>query len=357
MATADELLDLAADVSTVAYSFRFDLLTNTLHADPAGPLRPSRASGAPTMANRLDDRYPRTVRGFELDPDQADQVDVLSARVAPFLVLDTGDEYPLGVFLFDATHRLRRTGGSPLVGGLIDQSFIVDQGIEAAIGWPQGYNVTDAMAEVVALYTLPRGFDIVRSSTTLGESIAFRPSTSGRSVLERLAELAGYLPPYFDNNGVGQLRPSPAIAGAVADHVYADGGRIVKDSIVESDDLLDAPNVWVATSKSASSAEVSGSYLLPSSAPHSVARRGFRVPRFVSVQGLGSGPTAAQAAQAAAASDVAAYQFVEFDSSIDPRHDTAGVVDFRGTLYLELGWSFEMRPGAPMHHELRRVYL
>lgn len=360
MPTTAQLLDLADTVSSVAYTFRFDLLDLGLHVDPAGPLRPDRSRPAPTISNQLDSRAPRTVKGLQVDPAQlADlQLDVLSARVRPWLVLDNGDEFSLGIFLFDGAHRAVSTAGDSLTGGLVDQSFIIEQGLERAVGWGYGTPVTDAMAEVVGqyAYALPAGFDIVTSAVTLVEPVTFRPGSSGRQSLVKLCELAGYLPPYFDADGVGQLRPVPYLTGddLLPDHVL--DGRVYRDSIVESDDLLEAPNVWVVTSKSAGGAEVTGTYELPSSAPHSIARRGFRVPAFVESAGLGSSADCERVGQTVASTTEAAYEYVELDTSIDPRHDTAAICELGGLLWLETEWSFTMTPGAPMHHVLRRVY-
>jgi hypothetical protein len=98
----------------------------------------------------------------------------------------------------------------------------------------------------------------------------------------------------------------------------------------------------------------SGRYDIPASAPHSFANRGFRIGRSESVQGLENQDLATRAARnLARRSDV--FEYVTFNSTADPRHETYDVVDAFGDRWLEVSWSLELRSGGAMSHNLKRV--
>jgi hypothetical protein len=148
----------------------------------------------------------------------------------------------------------------------------------------------------------------------------------------------------------------PLLPAGSADYTYEAGGRIHKDSIVETDDLLSTPNRYVVIDTNGATSPIIGTYDLPASAPNSIANRGFAVTKVIELQGLTDSAAAATAAQAAANNDDAAFKQVEFRSTHDPRHDAFNIVQLLGNQYREVAWRIVLSSGGAMGHKLRRVY-
>jgi hypothetical protein len=197
---------------------------------------------------------------------------------------------------------------------------------------------------------------VVPSSITNQEPLGYKITDTRVKIMEALLDLAGYLPPYFSNNGLLVIRPVPAPPYASEIDPYEANTRIIKDSMLETEDLLRAPNRYLAVESGASDVPIVGSYDVPASAPNSVTARGFPVVETLTVQGLTDVAAANAAAQAAANRDTNQYGQATFDSTHDPRHDTFDVIDYLGNVYREIGWSVDLRSGGAMSHQLRRVY-
>ena len=99
---------------------------------------------------------------------------------------------------------------------------------------------------------------------------------------------------------------------------------------------------------------ISGSYDVPSSAPHSIQNRGFAVPLVAQMQ-----VETVQQATAVATSiglQSTLYQRTTLQTFPDPRHDSYDVIRWQGSLWLELAWSMDLIAGGNMTHTLRKVY-
>jgi hypothetical protein len=353
VSTDAQLLDLDG-VSLRTDRFRFDLL-NAANVKQ-GEIHPVTFC---QIANTADQAIKRRLTNFALPPDEATDVDVLADRVRPVMILENGSEYPLGVFLFADAASTRHSYGVAMTATLVDQGLILGQQIRATIGVDQGTNCATALAAVAA----EAGVLSMQVDTTAASTGAPLVWPSGKSaatygkVLADLAALAGFHDPYYSNDGTLIARTLSNPDTTTATLIYADGGRIVAESMTESNDLLQAPNVYVVIDTASTGNAVTYSYELSADAPHSYARRGFYVPRFVEAPGVANVDNALQLAQTQASADVLAWETVQFASPLDPRHDTFDVVNYRGQNYLELGWRMTLAPGGPMEHELKRVLL
>jgi hypothetical protein len=127
-----------------------------------------------------------------------------------------------------------------------------------------------------------------------------------------------------------------------------------------TNDLLDAPNRFIvisngAVSASAAAIPIVGRYDIPSSAPHSIANRGFVIPSVEERQ------LDTQAQADAAARNLGQRQTIfertTLSTAPDPRHDGYDVIRWQGENWLELGWSLPMAEGAAMTHTMRKSYL
>jgi hypothetical protein len=129
------------------------------------------------------------------------------------------------------------------------------------------------------------------------------------------------------------------------------GGRIIRDSFVDSVDLM-APNVHVVRNNGATGNEIVGEARVDPALDWSVEKRGEEIVEFHDVQGVPDSAAAQRLAEQFAKQAVHAYRSVEYDSAPDPRHDMFHVVNLDGENMREVSVSGTLAPGAAFHHVL-----
>lgn len=362
MPTATEWLDLDG-LPLRQETFRFDVLDQSL--TKIGELA---VDQAPHITNDVNRPIRRTLDGLVVPPRSlherdsalyfAEDVDAILHRVRPMHLLPDGTANPLGIFLWANKTKRVRTFGEALRGNLVDQCLVLEQRLIYGVGY-QSTNITTALtAEAAAAgFTGTRVAIDVTTVAAAGANVWAAGRDTRLKVMEDLCLMAGFLVPYFDNDGILVCRSAPNLATATATVTYGPGSRVVDDTIDESDDLLDAPNIYVAIDTAGQNGEVVGTFSVPASAPHSYANRGFYVPQFVDQQGLADVTAANAAAAAAYAQDSSTFKWRSFASPIDSRHDTFDIVeDENGDLWREQSWSMDLRAGGLMEHQLRGIY-
>lgn len=350
--TATEILDM--DFLVRAEKVRFDVTDAT--GALVGTINPVSAC---TIDNDASQQIKRRLSNFKLSPTDTAWFDPLVHRVRPYWVLSTGDEYSLGVFLVADAQTSRYSYGNTLSATLVDQGLLLGQQLSESLSFPAGTTASAAITQTVnaaGIYTA----SIASSSYTFGSPIGYPAGTGGTTyakVLDDICRLAGYYSPYFDGDGALQVRQTVTVSSVTPTLNYVDGGRIISQSITESNDLLAAANVFLVIDTSATTGAVAYSYRIPSSAPHSVERRGFAITHVIEAPGVGDISQAQSVASAYYSANPQAYETVVFSSPADPRHDTFDVINYRGTNYLETKWTLTCAPGGPMTHTCSRVYL
>ena len=359
--TADQLLD--GDVPIREESVRFDLLDNANNL--LGELAVDRRS-EPEIVNDVNRPIRRTLDGITIPPRSllerdsprffADDINPLTMRLRPVWRLQSGDEYPLGIFLWGDDSSSVRTYGQPRDASLTDQCTILDQDLIRNVGLPVGTVVSDAITAFLTTLAIT-DYTVEASAVQTTAPIGWAAGRDrGMTVLESLHLLAGFLPPYFGNAGSYVARSAPNLSIAPPDFAYGYGTVMLRDSIVESSDILSAPNIYIVIDGSATDDALVGTFEVPASAPHSFANRGFYVPRTLDVQGLQNQQAADNAAAAAYVKDSSTYSWLSFDTPPDPRHDTFNVVAVDGVNYRQQSWRLRCSHGAAMNHDLRGAY-
>jgi hypothetical protein len=341
-------LDLEACVGQRQATFRF-ALSDGVTGENLGDLHPIRQ---PAVLSH--DTTATTKRRLSLALGKADlaQVNQLRDRVSPFVVFPGIGEYPLGRYMFTLPQTQlfavqQRTG----LLELSDEMFLVDQQITAGIN-AAGQSIADVIAAI--LTPLPVGFTLEPSPYLSAQSWGLGAARG--SILEALAFTADYWSPWFSNEGVLRFVRTFDPAGRVPDIDLDLGHRVYRGSIVETPELLTAPNVFTVVSNAATAdgAEIVATTSVPPSAPHSVTNRGFEIPVQVNVQ-------LSTQAQAEAVVEGLAHRQTIFETTTlstapDPRHDGYDVIRFDGANWLELAWSMELVDGGEMTHVLRKGY-
>lgn len=285
------LLDL--EVRSRREKVRFDLVDAT--GRKIGEVHPERKC---TISNEGTAQIKRKLTGFTLTPSDTAAVNPLTDRVRPYWVLDDGSEYPLGVFLFAEASTARRSYGDRLTGTLVDQGLILAQEIDRTVGFDAGQSATSSIATVLE-YAGFYGVSVAASTFELGSPVAWPAGQSGTTwakVLDDLCAKAGAYPVHFDGDGAPVVRTIDNVAEATPVLDYR--GRIRASSIVDSNDLLIAPNRYLAVDTSATTGAIVGTFDIPDTAPHSANRRGFRITKVVEAPGVGDVAQATAAAQA-----------------------------------------------------------
>lgn len=350
--TADAMLDL--EILSRAEKVRFDLTDKT--GKVIGAIHPV---SAVTISNDAGSQIKRTMSGFQLAADEYADVNPLTDRVRPYWVLSTGDPYPLGVFLFAEASTQRWSYGRTLTATLVDQGLILAQEISESLGFDAGTTASAAITrtfEAAGIYSST----VATTAYTFGSPLAYPAGRGGATyakILDELCTKAGYYPAYFDNNGTPTVRATETLADVTATLNYVDGGRITSGTIVESNDLLKAPNRFLVVDTAATTGDISYVYDIPEGAPHSFENRGFRITKTIEAPGVGDKVQAENVARAYYSNNPQAYETAVWSSPPDPRHDTFDVVNYRGVNYLELGWSLTCTPGGAHTHTASRVYL
>lgn len=366
MPTAAEWLDLDG-VTARREGFRFDVL-NQSHAVLGTAAVQSSPGSTPTLTNDINRPIRRTLEGVWIPPRPlherdsalywAEDIDTIAHRIKVVYVLDaTGDEYPLGIFLFADASRHTQSFGSGIASRFVDQCVILEQRLLSSVGYQDGTVISTALAAQAAVAGIVATAIEATSKSVNADSVWAVGRDTRLALMEDLCAMAGYLAPYFDNDGTLICRSAPALAAAPPDVVYAAGSRIDAASLVESDDLLTAPNIYLAVDSAGVSGEVWGTFEVPASAPHSFANRGFYVvAEPVFQQGLADTAAAQDAAQAAYNQGSATYRWLTFSTPVDPRHDTFDVVEVGGERFREQSWSMQIAHGGRMDHSLRGIY-
>lgn len=351
MATATELLDLDG-VGQRSEGMRFELRDQ--YGTYLGAVTPQRVV---TIGNNGESVLKRTIDNFVLTPDVLADVDLIADRVWPYWVLSDGTEYRLGEMLFAAAAGVRWSYGVPTTAKLLDKGLILGQSPSFYVGFAEGTLVTDAI-EAVFSYAGINGVSIAPSVVTTPAPLAWPTgsSTTWAKILTELCRIAGLTDWYFANDGTPTVASMPDLATASPTLRYNAGGRIIAGSAVEENDLLAAPNRYIAVDTSSREVEIVGIFDLPYEAPNSIDKRGFPMTRFIDAPGVGTVASAEAYAAAYAQTDPRAHEIVTFHSSADPRHETFDVVEYLGVNYQELAWSLTGAPGGPMQHKIKRVY-
>jgi hypothetical protein len=165
-----------------------------------------------------------------------------------------------------------------------------------------------------------------------------------------------YFSPWFGNDQKLHFIRTFDPIDRVPDFDYDTGFKVMQDQILETDDLLTAPNRFIVIGNSGPSSRsaIVGIADVPINAPHSVPNRGFAVTQTQNLQ-LRSQDQAVAVARGLANRQTV-FERVNLTTAPDPRHDSYDVIRWQGELWLELAWSMALTEGGMMNHMLRKGY-
>jgi hypothetical protein len=342
----DPLLDLDPWVGQRQASFRFDLVDGVT-GENRGQIHPLRSATLTHDTTRTIKRQLNLNLGVE---DTA-TINAHRDRVLLYMTFPNGAEYPLGRYMFtDSSRELWTTGrlGSMV---LNDEMFMVDQEIEQGIdGF--GKSLTSIVEEVVE--GLAVTLDVAPSPFTSSESWPIGAHRG--SILESISVSGDYFSPWFGNDTKLHMIRSFDPSTRFPDFDWDNGNQVMRDSIVETDNLLTAPNRFIITSNAAADPNQALVSIVdvPPTAPHSIVNRGFAIPETIDLQL--NDQTQSDAVATGIANRFTIFERVSLSTAPDPRHDSYNVIFWRGDLWLELAWGMALVEGGAMSHLIRKAY-
>lgn len=345
-------LELPDYVGQRSATFRFDIVDAvTGYRRELHPI----SNTSPTIQHSTSGTIKRRVNNLLLGVDDTAIFNSISSRLEPFMLVG-GEEFTLGRYVPADWPRFLSTGGTTSSASFFDEGFIVDQQITNAFG--PSTTLTEFVSTLLNrfLVNYPIQFSIEPSDfVTLG---SWGAGTRGGFVVEQLALDGDYLAPWFDNQSIMRFIRNFDPANVIPTFDFDVGNRVIRENIIESDNLIDAPNRFVVIGNGSATIENGGAIVgvadVPNSAPHSIMNRGFVVPSVVTRQ-IESATQAAAIAQNLVQRQTLVEQ-VSLTTAPDPRHDSYDVIRWQGENWLEIGWSLTCSEGAPMQHTLRKTY-
>lgn len=353
--------DLDPWVGQRSATFKF-LLINGVTGAQVAELHPSRAQ-PPTLTHDTSRTIKRTLGPLVLNELETPLVNSVNGRVEVYMVI-RGVEWPLGRYVFSDFTRLRTSRGHVSTSTLLDEMFVVDQKIENAFSCRtitrDGVTASGEVAES-ALERLLRGLPITYTiePTEYGSVGSWPQGTNRGRIVEDLSLDGDYFSPWFGNDGEMHVIRSFDPADVVPTFDWDTRDVVIRDSIAESDDLVDAPNRILVVSNTPDTLGVpnqivTGVYDVPSSAPHSRLNRGFAITDVRDLQIASVQQAAAVARNLGQRGTV--FERVELATPPDPRHDSYDVIRWQDESWLELAWTLPLVEGGDMRHTMRKVY-
>lgn len=342
----DPLLDLEPWVGQRQATYRFERF-NGVTGEELGEIYPIRGANLTHDSSRVIKRQ----LNIDLGAVDTARINTITDRIRVFMVFPNGASYPLGVYMFTDASRQMYTSGQLGSMALGDEMFLVDQQITAGISGI-GFSTTSVVQQLLA--GLPIQWEMDPSPFQATES--WGSGTNRGQILEQLSITGDYFSPWFDNTGVMRFIRTFDPGTRLPDFDFDAHSRVIREPIIMTDDLILAPNRFQVSSNSSGdiSKEITATFDVPPTAPHSVAQRGFVVAS-VSNMPLSDASQAAAVAEGLARRRTV-FERVSLTTPPDPRHDSYNVVRWQGEKWLEIAWSMSLTEGGAMSHLLRKVY-
>lgn len=334
-----------------AVSWRFDLINAN---KVIGEIHPTK--GEVSISHDVDGVVMRTLSGIKLDEVESADVDTLNDEVRVYMLDEHGDDNPMGVFRFTGQTQELSSLDPLLHGDMGDRGVLLERSTERFYGVQTQVGIRSTIASVLRDAGITQ-LSVDPTAAIVEGSIGWDIGTSYGQILQDLCLLGGYYNPWFDADGICQVKQkvTDLNTAPVPVLVYAEGTNILRRTSTLSSDLLAAPNRFIVVSSGPTDYPIVGTYDVPASAPYSIqARGGLVVPDVTSVQGVANVGDAAARAREIAQTKLP-FETLSFSSPVDPRHSAFDVVEYLGERWLETVWGMQLVAGGEMTHTLQRV--
>lgn len=356
----DPLLDLAPWMGQRQASFRFGLF-NRVTGQNLGEIHPLRDRSQ--LSHNTNSTVKRKMTLY-LGLDETRDINPVTDGVTLTMFFPNGQEYPLGRYVFSDASFQVFTNGRMVNALLSDEMYIVDQQIQVgfstrnlvAPALVDGLSTAAAVPDTIIRLLSDQPVQLDIEPTPFASSQAWSAGARRGSILETLALSGDYFSPWFDNQGVMRFIRAFNPAMRIPDFDWDRGRQVLRSDILNSNNVLSAPNRFIVVSNAPADASVPtfGVADVPVNAPHSIENRGFVIPEVTDLQALT--PEQCTAVAANLVQRQAVFEVYTLTTAPDPRHDSYNVIKWQDELWLELGWTLPLSEGEPMSHQLRRAF-
>ena len=294
----------------------------------------------------------RVCRGTTFNPSDWAGFNPLTDWLMPVFRTSTGSSTRLGMFSVAGLPQryIASDLTSPPEPYLADAGLLLESASPYNLSGRSGEELGQIFARICDAAGITRR-QIDPMGDLIGEPVAYPAGSTFGAALKGFCELAGFLPPHFDRDGVLRIRAYPSVD--VGPDVVYDSENILLESRVEDSDLFTAPNVWIVVGGGSKGGAVVVTREVAPSAPHSVANRGGRrVYQVIKEQGLDTVMQAQRLALAQAELSSVSFRTIDFDSVPNPQHDCFGIIEVNGQNYFETSWSLPLTVGGAMSHKV-----
>lgn len=309
-----------------------------------------------------------TVFGFDDRPMAGAEVDWLSDRIRPELVID-GTAHPLGVFLPSTVQESTNISGTELKTLHVeayDQCWILqDHYTETSQYFASG---TNYLAAVETLLT-STGIALISATASAATMAEAREDwgigTSYLEIINQLLSEINYKPLWFNSSGTAVLEPASVPSAANILHTFdlRDPSVLIRPKIQRKTDVFSAPNVFICVCSNAdkSAPMVATSENTNPQSPLAIQRRGRRIAKVVQVDNIADQTELQAYADRLRNESMITSETINLSTGLLPGFgvgDVAGLIDGdQMDVCIERAWSMELRVGGTMQHTLEKVVI
>jgi hypothetical protein len=275
-------------------------------------------------------------------------------------------EWSQGVFLTSSPDRSTDDNGvcTWSVEGYDQGVVLQEQQVEEPYYVAAGALYTDAIAELLINTEGLNGFTVVPSTKTLPALKMWDTGTTHIEIINDLCTAITYDSIFFDESGVGVVRPHVAPQYRTEEWVYEEGDTsvIFADASRELD-LFEVPNKWVAYISEPDRPVLRSEYINADPAnPTSTVARARTITKVVDDIDAADQASLDDILRWRAQEEAQVYETVHFSTAIMPIHSHMDLYRFAYPTglqvegdYEESGWSYDFDAGGQMSHTARRV--
>lgn len=308
----------------------------------------------------------RTAR-FEIKENDLQRVDYLNDRIRPVVILE-GKEYPMGIFLIPSPNREKKEQGIIRTIEAYDKTQILKEDkLLDRLYLKQGSKYTSVITQIINSAGIHR-VSIEPTELVLKRDREFEPGTSKLSVVNALLSECNYTSIYSDHTGMLKAENYILPNLRKVDHRYNDYDILnpenlkVGYSTTDEVDLFNIPNIWVVVASNAENDSLKAVYKNESpTSPTSITNRSRNIVDYRTVSDIADQSTLNSYVKRLAYNSTNQYRKISFDTLINPKHSYSDCILIEdeklgiNAKYIETSWSFDLKAGATMKHNCRRV--
>lgn len=293
-----------------------------------------------------------------------DSVNWLNDEIRLIQTID-GEDYPIGVFSVGTLRKNDTETGLETVSlECYDRCYRIKQTVEETTPFfAAGEKYTTAIKSLLVESGISL-FEITESDKTLAyDREDWDIGTDNLTIVNDLLGEINYAPIYFDNSGMGVLKPQTAPTATNIKHRinYTDELNAIGDAVSAETDAFDTPNVFIVRCdnpefENAMTAKAVNNNPMSS---FSVLNRGRRIAKLYKVDNVADQETLDEYAAYLCHNSMLSTETVDIYTPNRPNHSCFDIVSvyhpkLQGT-FVETGWDMSLEVGASMRHTLRRL--